>query len=320
MAIPKQVDETAELAEQLHEKMFNQQASPEVDDTPEEIEDEVVENVPDTDDEDSDVPHDDDLEELRKFKSRYMHLKGKYDAEVPRLHQELREFKSSVFERLEQQVQKPVASPAPEVDPYSELAEQYGDEFVEALKKVVSYENKKTVQPIQEHISQVEDTQTSAAQANFVNYINSKVNGDWTPVAAGYQELLDGRIPSDPKVAEFLSSPDPSGLYTYAELIHQFNTKWDGDKLSRVFNLYLESTSEPEPPPVKKQPRPEQQAMVAPSRSTSNVAPQSNDKLIWTNETMKEFQAAERAGKYTPEQAQAMWNDLLAAPSEGRFR
>ena len=35
---------------------------------------------------------------------------------------------------------------------------------------------------------------------------------------------------------------------------------------------------------------------------------------------MAEFEKADRANKYTPEESKAMWDDLLTAMGEGRIR
>jgi len=76
MAIPAQVVEAGELAEQLHAQMFNTEQEEYSNDEPEGAVDE-----PEVD------------EEEAKFEQRYKSLKGKYDSEVPRLSRELRELK-----------------------------------------------------------------------------------------------------------------------------------------------------------------------------------------------------------------------------------
>jgi hypothetical protein len=312
--VPSQVEEAAELAEQLHNQMYA--SEPVV----EETETQEVEAAPiDTDDEEV-VPHDDDVAELRKFKDRYMHLKGKYDAEVPRLSQELRELKQSVFERLDKAI-KPAAEATPEVDETSEFvnafAENYGEDFAENLRKLISLEASKLQQPVQKQIADVEETQVKAAQTNFVNYIDSTLNeGREAPV--DWQGLWAG---NDPNFLEFLKQPDPSGLYTYGELAELYNQNWDADKLVNIFKLYTDAQA----PTVRTQPKtpktsPQQEAMVAPSRSVSTVTPSTDSKKVWTSDMVQEFQRADRQGKYSSEDSKALWDDLLSALAENRIR
>lgn len=312
MGIPSQVEEAAQMAEQLHERLYQEPDSEVIDDQEEEPKEESQEEH-----EEADVPHDDDVEELRKFKERYLSLKGKYDAEVPRLHSELREFKQSVFDKLSSFSQKPQEEQ--EVKPkenerIAKFKEEYGEEFVDTLRELFKQEFSNEIDPrltqatrqLQEQVSSVEETQITAARQNFGAYLDQQVKGDW-------KALWNGQ---DAKFLEFLNKPDPSGLYTYGELAQAYNDKWDADKLTKIFNTYFEEQAPKKP----EQPNPAKTAMVAPSRSTQHTAPASTDKRIWTQESMAEFQRDDRRGKYTPEESLALWEDLMRAPSENRMR
>lgn len=297
MSLPKQVEEAAQMAEELHSQITGQQT-------------EEVEQHEEAEQEDQpDVPHDDDVEELRKFKDKYLVLQGKYDAEVPRLHNELKEFKQSVFERLQQPIKQQEQTPAVD-DRLAKFREEYGEDFVENIKELFRAEVdpllKKTMEPVQKHVQSVEDTQVQAAQQNFANYLDSKVNGNWRDLWAG----------KDQKFVEFLQQPDPSGYYTYGDLAQMANDNWDADRLGKIFNDYLESS---QPKQVKKQ-NPAQEAMVAPSRTTTHTTPSANDKRVWTQDMIAQFQTDDRRGKYDPDTSKAMWDDLLAAMAENRIR
>ena len=60
--------------------------------------------------------------------------------------------------------------------------------------------------------------------------------------------------------------------------------------------------------------------MIAPSRNNVHTVPDSKDKQIWTQDSIKEFQRLDRQGKYTADVSKAMWDDLLSAMSEGRIK
>lgn len=318
MGVPTQVDEAAELANKLHERLFSdsQEVDEEEADTEEEDSNQDDDNDSADDDGDSeyDVPQDDELEDLRKFKARYLSLKGKYDAEVPRLHSELKEFKQNVFDRLESMTTKQKEQVPTEPDDIAKFKEEYGEDFVENLRKFIRLESKSeladSINSVQQQVSSVEETQIKVAQENFKNYIDSQVKGNWRTAWEG----------KDPKFLEFLQKPDPSGLYTYGDLVQAYNDAWDADKLSKVFNAYYgEPAPTPEPKP-KREPNPAQQAMVAPSRNNVHTAPDSKDKTVWTQDSIKEFQRLDRQGKYDSDTSKAMWEDLLSAANEGRIR
>ena len=184
MELPRQVEEAANIAEELMQgiQQAPQQEAQQAQEVQEAQEETVEENETS---EEQDVPHDDDVQELRKFKDRYLSLKGKYDAEVPRLHQELREFKQSVFERLAPQT--PKEEPKVENDKVAKFKEEYGEEFVENLRELLKAEVdpliRSNVSQVEQQVASVEDTQIKAAQQNFASYIDSKVQNNWREIA-----------------------------------------------------------------------------------------------------------------------------------------
>lgn len=316
---PLQVEEAAKLAEELHQRMFSSDEE-EVEDTLEEDtstdEDELNNDEDEVEDEEieDDVPHDDDLEELRKFKARYLSLKGKYDAEVPTLHRELNEFKQSVVDKLSTLTDKPAQTKveqSQEGDIIARLKEDYGDDFIDSVKllaeQIAEEKIKASLSPMQAKVDSVEEIQIKVAQDEFKQYLDENVKGDW-------KKLWEGK---DKGFIEFLSKPDPSGLYTYGELVELYNEKWDSSRLATVLNTYLE-TKTPAKPKVSHDK--EKESMIAPSRTTTHNTPDADDKVIWTKASIAEFQRLDRQGKFSPEESMAKWNDLLAAANEGRIR
>jgi hypothetical protein len=313
MELPKQVLEAADLAEQLHDRIVNPTPAEE---TPIETETPTVETPVETPAE--------DVEELRKYKERYQSLKGKYDAEVPRLHNDLKELKQSIFERLDKQVQ-PEQKPI-ENERLQKFREEYGDDFVETIRELTREEFKplvdQSVKPVKDELTTVRETQEQGRQQEFMKVLDTSVKGDWRTVWQTFNELANGEPASDPKVAEFLLQEDPSGLYTNGDLIALYNEKWDAGKLSKVMNMFFTDEPAVVPPVVPDAPKtkPVQEAMIAPSRTTTHSTPQVDEKRIWTHATIEEFKKQDRQGKYDSDTSLAMWNDLLGAMNEGRIR
>ena len=316
MGLPKQVEEAAELAEKLHERMFDENTpeSGEAENDGEAPQEDTSEQNEQAQEQES---YEDLKERLRKAEARYDSLRGKYDNEVPRYQHELNELKQSIIDRLGQSnLQQQVKEEPKEVasNPVLEkFKEEYGEELLEAIKAITRSEVdpllQEKVRPFQEQVASVEETQITAARNNFVNYLNNNVKGDWQAAWSGQDE----------KFMEFLQKPDPSGYYTYGQLAQMYNDNWDGERLAKLFNDYLGAPAQ-ETLVTQKQPDPAQTAMVAPSRTNTHSTPNASDKTIWTNATIAQFQKEDRAGKYDSETSQAMWNDLLAAMSEGRIK
>jgi hypothetical protein len=301
---PQQVDEAANLAEELHGMMFAPQT--------EKVEDEQ----PEVEQEAQDDSAVEGKTEDESFRARYEVLQGKYNAEVPRLNQELKQLKQMVFERLGN-VEKP-AEPKVEVPAYeaelNQIREQYGDEFINAQRLIAKIEAeellKQRLEPMQQSISSVEETQVQAAQENFKSYLGNAVKGDW-------ESLWNGQ---DQKFLEFLNNREPTSGLTYKQIVDYHNNNWDADGLASVMNHYLEGQ---QPKPKQEQPRqpnPAREAMVAPSRSQATSAPANADKRIWTQDMIAQFQKDDRMGKFDSDTSKVMWDDLLGAISDGRIR
>ena len=317
--IPSQVDEAAELAEKLHAEMFSTQPDEVIEEEPE-TEFPASDDTPVVEDDDV-IPHDDDVEELRKYKARYLSLKGKYDAEVPRLQHDLREFKENVFSKLTTLAETPPQTQQEvkqENDLITRLRGEYGEEFIDSMRllaqTVAEESNKDSLKSVTDKVTSVEDTQLKMAQEDFMTYVDTKATDK------NWRKLVNGE---DPKFIEFLGKPDPRGLYTFGELLQTYNDHWEADKLAILLNIYTgEKPATTIPPVVPKPPvqKPEREAMVAPSRTTAHVAPDVTEKQIWTKDMIKEFERLDRQGKFTSEESQAKWNDLMTAPMEGRLR
>jgi len=304
--IPKQVEEQAALAEEVHKGLF----APKEEEGNEQIEEEVQEE--ETQEEEDVVD-----QEEEKFATKYNTLKGKYDAEVPRLHSELKELKQMIFDKLGQQTtpKEEIKEVNPYEDKLAKYREEYGDELVEMNRMLAKMEAeailKERMQPITDQVASVEETQVKAAQKNFTDYLDTKVEGDWKALWAG----------KDEKFVSFLDSVEPNSGFKYSDIVKHHNDNWNADGLAHVFNAYLGSapvTSVPEK--VVKQPNPAKEALVAPSRTTTHTTPKTEEARIWTRETMAEFQKEDRMGKYTPEESKALWEDLMSAPSQNRMR
>lgn len=296
--VPSQVDEAAEMAEKLFEQLYAQKEEEEAEEIPTEDEESDEASEDEEDEEEVEEEPEIDPKELKKWRDRYLTLKGKYDAEVPRLSAQVKELMEKVT-----QPSKPTEKEEP-VDEVDDFTSVYGEDFVAQLRKIIQAEVKPTISQVEEKVTTVEDAQRSAVTESFMSYLDD--------TAEGWRDLWEGK---DKGFQKFLQQKDPMGLNTYEQYLNKFNENWDADGMAKIFNLYNEQKQAKKPSTSK-----EQEAMIAPPRQKAAEVPTSKEKRFWTAETIKEFEVADRQGKYTDEQSQALWADLLAAANEGRIR
>jgi len=324
MTIPKQIEEAAEMAEELMAEI-NPEEKQDTDKKPEEgqaVEPETPEEPeePETPEEPEEPEEPEDPETPaaeESWEQKYKTLKGKYDSEVPRFRTELEQFKAQVFERLGQEKEPEKPEEAPEIpEAAQKFLEEYGDDYAEGLKAYTEYITqqvlKENLQPVTERINKSEESQVRAAQAQFADYLDDKVQGDWRSLWSGENQEFE----------EFLKQPDPSGLYTNEDLVRLYNDNWDADRLAVLFNGFF--GADPSKVAEANQPKPKkpvETARVAPKRrSAEEPKKSSSDARIWTKESIAEFQEKDRRGEFEQEESDRLWNDLLMAPSENRIR
>jgi hypothetical protein len=324
--IPNQVGEQADLAEEFMSTLYGKEEDTDEDNEEEASSDDEEENAEqegsaeddDLETADQETQEEEDDEEEGTYRKRYETLQGKYNAEVPKLNSELRKLKDDIFTRLgdlDQKVVQPEVEETDDTDPFeAELEayrEEYGDDLLNIIDKVASRRASQLVReslsPVSEKVNSVESAQIESAQAAFTDDLTKQVEGDWKP-------LWDGE---DEGFVAFLDSEEPNGMYTYREMASKANDSWDAKKLAKVFNTYL--ASQAPPAKIEKKKAPADESRVAPSRKSVQAEPKSGEARIWTQADIADFKTRDRQGKIPQEESDALWNDFLRAPSEGRI-
>jgi hypothetical protein len=306
--IPKEVLETAALAEELHGRLYPQEGTPQ-----EPVAGDEPKSEPEPQNEPAPEPeHQDDTDykaQALLYKSRLESLSAQY-----------RETKQTL-ESMKAVKEEPKSTEPSQYDEViAKLKEEYPEELIENLLLLNRLQAEQVVtekvRPVQETASSVQEIQEQIAQQNYAANLTQKAP-HWNSMWSVLQELEQGVEPSDPKIANFLLSPDPSGLYTNMQLLDMYNENWDVDKFATVCNLY-----QAKPQQAQQHQTSNRDALMAPARSNSQPAPASNEKRIWTMREFEQFQKDERSGKYEgrESEAEALWTDATQALSEGRFR
>ena len=334
MALPKQVqqqlDEVEELEKQLEAQGEETKAKPEVkkkktskkakaEDTEVEVtDDEPIEEPVAVEA----TPADDSKEEVSEsFKQKYATLRGKYDAEVPRLHQQVKELTdqmNAIRHEAEAAKKAEAEKPKEKVSYVTDAdREEYGDDLIDFQRRVAKeasqeYEDRfeqqaKVIEQLQQQIS---NTGSQVGEVGFTQKLNALVPGF---------DQLD----NDERWVAWLNEYDPMTRGPRRDQAQSAFNSGDAEAVAHYVGLFRESINEPEAN-GKSDRQTELEKQVTPSRSASTVTNKSSskDSRVYSekelNNAWTKIRTLNTQGKY--DDAEKLEAELTAAYMEGRVK
>lgn len=334
MALPKQVqkqlDEVEELEKQLEAQGEEVEAKPEVkkkktskkakaEDTEVEVtDDEPIEEPVAVEA----TPADDSKEEVSEsFKQKYATLRGKYDAEVPRLHQQVKELTdqmNAIREEAEAAKKVEAEKPKEKVSYVTDAdREEYGDDLIDFQRRVAKeasqeYEDRfeqqaKVIEQLQQQIS---NTGSQVGEVGFTQKLNALVPGF---------DQLD----NDERWVAWLNEYDPMTRGPRRDQAQSAFNSGDAEAVAHYVGLFRESINEPVAN-GKSDRQTELEKQVTPSRSASTVTNKSSskDSRVYSekelNNAWTKIRTLNTQGKY--DDAEKLEAELTAAYMEGRVK
>ena len=291
MALPEAVQKMADLADDIEKSMTQQQVT-----EPEEPTKEVQSVEPD---------------ELEKMHRRYSSLKGKYDAEVPRLTEQVRATEQRVTElsNENEELRRQLAQ-AEEKQTYitTEDTDRFGEDVVDLVRRGAMDEASKYERRIAELEAMVSNLK---GQTEQVRQEHERVSAS-TMEREFYRELSNScaqwaELNTDEGFNAWLDETDELYGFARREALNRAVSSADGAAAGRLFNEYLRLTQQNRSP-LEKQ--------VAPSRthaSAYKAAP-----TAWTSSKIEQFYSDVQHGRYTREQAQQIEREIDEAVASGR--
>ena len=333
MALPKQVqqqlDEVEELEKQLEAQGEETKAKPEVKkkktskkakakDTEVEVtDDEPIEEPVAVEA----TPADDSIEEVSEsFKQKYATLRGKYDAEVPRLHQQVKELtdQMNAIREEAQAAKKAEAEKPKEKVSYVTDAdrEEYGDDLIDFQRRVA----KEVSQDYEERFEQ---------QSRVIQDLQSKISNTDNQVGeVGFTQKLNALVPgfdqldSDERWVAWLNEIDPMTRGPRRDQAQAAFNSGDAEAVAHYVSLFRGSIE-----PVangKSDRQTELEKQVTPSRSASTVASKSsnNSSKVYSEKELDrgwtKIRDLNSQGKY--DDAEKLEAELTVAYMEGRVK
>ena len=333
MALPKQVqqqlDEVEELEKQLEAQGEETKAKTEVKkkktskkakakDTEVEVtDDEPIEEPVAVEA----TPADDSIEEVSEsFKQKYATLRGKYDAEVPRLHQQVKELTDQMNAIREEALaaKKAEAEKPKEKVSYVTDAdrEEYGDDLIDFQRRVA----KEVSQDYEERFEQ---------QSRVIQDLQSKISNTDSQVGeVGFTQKLNALVPgfdqldNDERWVAWLNEIDPMTRGPRRDQAQAAFNSGDAEAVAHYVSLFRGSVE-----PVangKSDRQTELEKQVTPSRSASTVASKSsnNSSKVYSEKELDrgwtKIRDLNSQGKY--DDAEKLEAELTVAYMEGRVK
>lgn len=325
MALPKQVEAQLRELEQIEKQIADSQnptPTPEpdkpvkdsksVDPTPEPVvsEPQPVEPKP--------VPTDSVVAE-ETWQSRYIALKGKYDAEVPRLHADLRELKSQVESLRKAAEAKPVDTVKPAVAEKLVTdadVEAFGPDLIEVQRKVA--------REVAAEFRGELDTMKAENEK-----LREQLTATGTQVSeASFEQRLHRMVPDfevvnvDPRWIAWLNEVDPLLRGPRMTVAQGAFNNGDAEGIAHYVNLF-KATLAPAPSVEQTTSKAEEIArQVQPNRSANSATPVSQQGKVFTDlDIQKMFRRAiELSAKGQNDEARKLEAEIDSAYKEGRVR
>ena len=315
MALPKAVQQQVEEADRLVADMdLNKTGEPEtsLDTQPPNTAEEPRENVilqEQTRQVDS-VPDD-------VWSQKYHTLKGMYDAEVPRLHSQVRELNTQVQTLIGEVERAKVQQPEPMKQVESLITEQdreaFGPDLIDLIERAAQskannpqreLELVQEINKLKNQLSNVQEKQVVSDKDRFLNGLAQQVP-DWESLNVN-QGFLDWLQQIDP-VYGFPRQVALTNAYENLEVT----------RVANIFNAYKSLV----PTKQTKQLNPELQRQVAPTRSRSTTQPgdQQNERYFSEWE-IGQFYEDWRRGLLDNDEALKMEKEINIAVTNGRIR
>jgi hypothetical protein len=253
------------------------------------------------------------------WERKYLTLKGMYDAEVPRLHAQMRELngqvQSLIAENATAKAQQSVAQPT---SSKTLITEQDKEAFGSDLLDLIDRASEQKVAEFRSHNSQLMD-EIRELKGKLGNVSERQVVSDKDRFLA----KLEAQVPNwetlnvDQGFLAWLAEVDPIyGLPRQVALSNAYESS-DADRTATIFKQYQNTLA-----PTQQRPSQQLQSQVAPTRSRASSAPATSagDKPIYSQDQIANFYNEWIKGHIDPAEAERIEKDINAAYSEGRIR
>lgn len=252
------------------------------------------------------------------WKHRFETLQGKYHAEVPRLHQELRQLRAELdtVRRSPQPPAPPVAD-LEESAEYRALVEEYGDTAARAMVGIARREAHRTTEAMtRQHVEPLAQSVADQQREAYHGHIAALAGDDWLNVNYD-QRFIDWTQ----------AHKDPYSGQTLKALLNEAYASGDTARVARFFNDFRAAstrapTTQPPAPTTPSRAVRDQDAMRAPPRRSTPMQHETdtNPGQVWSWNEVNTFYDDQAKGRYRgrEKEAKEMEAQVQAAMRDNR--
>ena len=254
------------------------------------------------------------------WERKYLTLKGMYDAEVPRLHSQMRELNQQVQTLIAEAAVAKAQQPRQEAAPAKTLiTEQDKEAFGSDLLDLIDRATEQKLAGNRDLEAQLR-AEINELKGKLGNVTERQVVSD----KDRYEVALSAQVPDweamniDQGFLTWLAEVDPVyGMPRQYALTNAYESL-DANRTATIFKQY-KATLAPAP---RQQANRELQRQVAPTRSHTSPAPTTStaDKRVYTTSDIDSFYTEWRRGMIDEAEAVQIERDIHAAINEGRIR
>lgn len=254
------------------------------------------------------------------WEQKFHSLKGKFDAEVPRLYAQVREMNDQIRQLVADNAVlkvQPAAQPDP-VPAKTLITEQdkeaFGSDLIDLIERATESKLAGNRQLETQLRAEIDELKGKLGNVTERQVVSDKDR---------YESALTTAVPDwqvlnvDQGFLNWLAEVDPVyGMPRQYALTNAYEAL-DANRTATIFSQYKKSIA-----PMPKTGQQQLLSQVAPTRSRTSAAPSSSaaDKPIFTQAQVSEFYSEWVKGRLTNEEAVRMENEINAAMLEGRIR
>ena len=248
------------------------------------------------------------------WEQRYRALQGKYDAEVPRLHQQLREVNQVVQNLTAQANKRPEPTTPREALVTQKDVETYGGDLVDLIGRKAQEIAGSQVHALQQQIAALESKLGQTAQRQD----QSDEGRFYTALAGAVPDYKE--INLEPAWLQWLGQVDPLTGRSRQNYLDDAAASRDAGRVATIFSTFKASRTPPAQ--VTETIQQELSRQVAPSRSSSGTpkAAATPGTKVWTSKDLDAHYRKVRLNEIAPADAARIESEINQAMAEGRMR
>jgi hypothetical protein len=254
------------------------------------------------------------------WEQKFHSLKGKFDAEVPRLYAQVREMNDQIRQLVaDNAVLKVQPAAQPDPAPAKTLIteqdkEAFGSDLIDLIDRATESKLAGNRQLESQLRAEIDELKGKLGNVTERQVVSDKDR---------YESALTTSVPDwqalnvDQGFLNWLAEVDPVyGMPRQYALTNAYEAL-DANRTATIFNQYKKLIA-----PAPKTGQQQLLSQVAPTRSRTSAAPSSSaaDKPIFTQAQVSDFYSEWVKGRLTDEEAVRMENEINAAMLEGRIR